>query len=67
MFAYCFVVMQLIKLKQGNDSYVDRGMQTFNDDRKHKEVQVTSVETIVSLFLFLVYSVIKFILFSLAF
>ena len=40
--------MQLIKLKQGNDSYVDRGMQTFNDDPKNKEVQAMKVEQNVS-------------------
>ncbi|KAK2569811.1 Dynein axonemal intermediate chain 4 [Acropora cervicornis] len=34
----------LLKNRVGNDSYVERGMQTFNNGKKSKEIQSTKVE-----------------------
>lgn len=35
---------ELLKNRVGNDSYVERGMQTFNNGKKSKEIQSTKVE-----------------------
>lgn len=35
---------ELLKNRVGNDSYVERGMQTFNNGKKSKEIQSTNVE-----------------------
>ncbi|PIK46217.1 putative WD repeat-containing protein 78 [Apostichopus japonicus] len=35
---------ELCKARDGNDRYADRGMQTFNDAPKHKDVQTAKVE-----------------------
>lgn len=42
--------LKLLKNRVGNDSYVERGMQTFNNGQKSKEVQSSKVELHVSLF-----------------
>lgn len=43
--------MQLLKNRVGNDSYVERGMQTFNNGQKSKEIQSSKVELHVRNFL----------------
>ena len=43
-----FLFLQLLKNRVGNDSYVERGMQTFNNGKKSKEIQSTKVELHVS-------------------
>lgn len=43
-----FLFLQLLKNRLGNDSYVERGMQTFNNGKKSKEIQSTKVELHVS-------------------
>ena len=37
-----------MKIRPGNDSFVERGMQTFNDDPKNKEMQTVAVTQNVS-------------------
>ena len=40
--------MKLLKTRAGNDSFVERSMQTFNDEPKNKEIQTTAVNQNVS-------------------
>ena len=40
--------MQLLKNRQGNDRYSERGMQTIDNGRKTKHVQTDPVQTTVS-------------------
>jgi len=35
---------ELCKSKEGNDRFAERGMQTFNDAQKHKDIQAEKVE-----------------------
>ena len=34
---------QLCKSRDGNDRYMERGMQTFNDDPKNKTIQTNKI------------------------
>ena len=35
--------MKALKTRPGNDGFVERGMQTFNNEPKHKELQTAPV------------------------
>ena len=37
--------LQMLKNRAGNDMYVHRGMQTYNNAPKHKELQTNAVGT----------------------
>ena len=44
------IYLQLLKNKQGNDRYAERGMNTFNEPQKCKLVQTSKIGYNVSIF-----------------
>lgn len=38
-----FMLLKVLKTRAGNDIFVERGMQTFNNDVKNKEIQTLPI------------------------
>ena len=57
-FVNCGFFLQLVKSRIGNDLYAERGMNTFNEPRKLKNVQTSKITHTVR-FLYMLYFVAK--------